>query len=98
MKTREIADFLGAEMCGDGDVEINGVASMDSASAGELAFIESNDANDLSKASCLLVPSDFVKTLGIPLIRVSNPKLAFALWPQYSIRQRTGQVKFITPL
>ena len=29
MKTREIADFLGGELCGDGNVEISGVASLE---------------------------------------------------------------------
>lgn len=85
MKTREIAEFLNAELIGDGDVEIGRVAALDSAASGEIAFIEKPDGEISSRASCLLVPMEFAaeeaKTravASVPLITVKNPKLAFA--------------------
>ena len=39
MKTRAIADLLGAELSGDPGVEIHGVASRATATKGELAFL-----------------------------------------------------------
>jgi UDP-3-O-[3-hydroxymyristoyl] glucosamine N-acyltransferase len=94
MKTQEIADFLGGELCGDGNVEISGVASLHNASEGELAFVENGATEVSSKASCVLVPGDFSHTLGAASIKVSNPKLAFArvaavLHPP---KERPGQI------
>ncbi len=78
MKVREIAEFLRGELEGDGDVDIKGVASLDKASAGEIAFIEKVDGEIVSGASCLIVPNDFQAAVGTPYIMTANPKLAFA--------------------
>ena len=78
MKTREIAEFLRAEMSGEGEVEIKRVAAIDTAGPGDITFVE-KAAGDLSTAaSCLIVPADLSNDIEIPFIRVSNPKLAFA--------------------
>ena len=79
MNTQEIADFLSAELVGDGSIEINGVAALAAASSGEIAFVEKAGVDFLSAASCLIVPTDFNSDKALPLIRTSNPKLAFAL-------------------
>jgi len=78
MKTQAIADLLGAELSGDPNIEIQGVASRGTATKGDLAFIENSDGEVSSNASCLLVPLDLASRPAIPIIRVENPKLAFA--------------------
>lgn len=81
MKTREIAEFLKAELIGDGDVEINGVAALDSAGKGEVAFVEKADSSIATGASCLIVPqkTEPRAAASVAYIGVDNPKLAFAL-------------------
>jgi UDP-3-O-[3-hydroxymyristoyl] glucosamine N-acyltransferase len=77
MKTREIAELVGGELAGDGNVEIDSVASLETATHGQIAFAEKSDA-DLGDASCVLVRrSQTVETSAI-LVRVDDPKLAFA--------------------
>ena len=78
MKTQEIADFLSASLQGDGSIEIVGVADIQSASAGEIAFVEKAGAEVNSRAACLIVPMDFAGDGSTPLIKTADPKLAFA--------------------
>lgn len=78
MRTREIAEFLSAELIGDGDVEIHSVAALATASTGEIAFIEKADVEITSAAACLIVPVTFAVQTTAPQIRVSDPKLALA--------------------
>ncbi len=78
MKTQEIADFLSAKLVGDGNVEIEGVASLSAASAGEIAFVEKADPGASTNASCLIVPLDFSLKVSQPFIRTKNPKLVFS--------------------
>lgn len=78
MKTQEIADFLDAELIGDGDILIERVASFAKASAGELAFTDKSDGDLGTGASCILVPVDFAADTAKTIIRIENPKLAFA--------------------
>ena len=78
MKTREIAEFLSAELIGDGDIEITAVAALATASVGEIAFVEKADVEISLSAACLIVPADFAAKTIAPQIRVSDPKLAFA--------------------
>jgi UDP-3-O-[3-hydroxymyristoyl] glucosamine N-acyltransferase len=76
MKTREIAEFLDAELVGDGDIEIVSVGALDSAKEGQIAFVERSDKGVVTAASCLIVPVDFSDT--VTHIKVADPKLAFA--------------------
>jgi UDP-3-O-[3-hydroxymyristoyl] glucosamine N-acyltransferase len=78
MKTREIAEFLSAELVGDGNVEIERVAALDAASTGEIAFVEKPNDEIVSDASCLIVPIDFSAQVARPVIKAKDPKLAFA--------------------
>jgi UDP-3-O-[3-hydroxymyristoyl] glucosamine N-acyltransferase len=78
MKTREIADFLHAELVGDGDVEISRVADVQNAVSGDISFVEKPNAAFLTKASCLLVPLGAANEFSGTLIEVKDPKLAFA--------------------
>jgi len=78
MRTREIAEFLGAELSGNGDIEIESVSALDRASKGEIAFVDKADGNSDSKASCLIVPLAFSADVPQPIVKTANPKLAFS--------------------
>jgi UDP-3-O-[3-hydroxymyristoyl] glucosamine N-acyltransferase len=78
MKTRDIAEFLGAELSGDTDIEIERVAALATASTGEITFVEKADSDIKTRASCLIVPIDFSYDLLQPVIKTANPKLAFS--------------------
>ena len=78
MKTKDIAEFLAAELVGDPDVEITGMAAVDSAKTGDIVYL-SKDVEVLSSASAAIVPKNFDRNSTIPLIKASDPKLAFTL-------------------
>lgn len=78
MKTSEIAELVGGELHGDGQVEIFSCASADAADAGQIAFVEKSDTTPESKASCLFVPIDTPVNDSQTVIKTARPKLAFA--------------------
>ncbi|MGI8668216.1 MAG: UDP-3-O-(3-hydroxymyristoyl)glucosamine N-acyltransferase [Aridibacter sp.] len=81
MKVKKIADFLKGNLVGNGEIEISKIASLDNVETGEISFVEKPELlKNLSKinASCLIVPNDFDEKLSCPIIKVKNPKLAFA--------------------
>src|SRR5688572_1881300 len=85
MKAREIADLVGGELNGDTDTEITSVADIADAEPGQIAFFEKNGELPETKASCVIVPGTSLPppaetraAASVPLISVSNPKLAFA--------------------
>ncbi len=66
---------------GDGAIVISGVSQLESAAPSELSFVANRNAADnaaQSKAGCLLVPPDFENLSRRTLIRVSDPRAAFA--------------------
>jgi UDP-3-O-[3-hydroxymyristoyl] glucosamine N-acyltransferase len=79
---KEIAEFVQGGLIGDGSIEINGIASIDSASTGDLVFVE--DEKNLiramhSRASAIMVsPSAASITASKPLITCDQPRMAFA--------------------
>jgi UDP-3-O-[3-hydroxymyristoyl] glucosamine N-acyltransferase len=78
MKAIDIAKFLSAKLTGDPEADVNGFSSSATAGKGDLTFTLSNESLE-TRASVLLAPSDFdgvSNTLAV--IRVANPKLAFA--------------------
>ena len=87
----ELAAHVGGSVIGDGRIEIDRVANLDSAEWGEIAYVEDEkffETAKSSQASCLIVPAEFVAslngaetelTLKPALIEVTKPKLAFAL-------------------
>jgi UDP-3-O-[3-hydroxymyristoyl] glucosamine N-acyltransferase len=78
MKTSAIAQLLGGELIGDGEVDVASVAALSVAGDGELAFFDKAEGH-VGGAACVLVGRDFVGSADGPLIRVDDPKLAFAL-------------------
>ncbi len=80
MKLKELADILDAKLSGPGETEILGVAGIQDAESGFITFIAGlNRIKDLeqSRASAAFVPLD-TPELSLPLLRVKNPRLAFA--------------------
>jgi UDP-3-O-[3-hydroxymyristoyl] glucosamine N-acyltransferase len=78
---RELAEALGAPWEGDGDHPISGVAPVDMAGTGEITFAGGKKVAELvaaSAAGCVLVPERFTTASGRTLIRVKDPRGAFA--------------------
>jgi UDP-3-O-[3-hydroxymyristoyl] glucosamine N-acyltransferase len=78
MKTREIAEFLGGELRGDGEIEITSVADIASATTGQIAFLEKTAEAVVTNASCLITRADMNDASTPSTIVVRDPKLAFA--------------------
>ncbi len=79
MRVRELADWLGATFEGDGEREISGVKSVESAGAQDLSFVSSMKTAaqaQSSAAGCLIVPAEF--PVGRTVIRANAPRTAFA--------------------
>ncbi len=76
----EIASFLGGELDGE-DLVVDGIAGSEEASASFLTFMENEKyrgAVEASAAAGVIVPVG-TKGFSRPVIRVRNPRLAFAL-------------------
>jgi len=79
---KELAEFVQARVVGDGGVEVTGISSIQSASHGDLVFVE--DEKNLraaleSPASAVIVGSFATgKTNSKPLLVSAQPRLAFA--------------------
>lgn len=78
MKTREIAELVGGELVGDGEVEIVRAASPGAATGSCVIFIASGAEFPSTKAGCAIVPLDSDPPSGIIAVKVADPKLAFA--------------------
>src|SRR5215470_9827126 len=81
MRVRELAEWLSATFEGDGEIELAGVAPIDSAGRGDLAFVGSRKAAqqaESSAAGCLLAPMDWPSPSYRTVIRVPDPRAAFA--------------------
>ncbi len=77
MNLKKIAEITDGILEGDGEIEIVGVASLETAEIGEISFIEATEKEFETNASCLFVPENFSQK-NTAIIRVKNPKLAFA--------------------
>ncbi|MDD5006196.1 MAG: UDP-3-O-(3-hydroxymyristoyl)glucosamine N-acyltransferase [Candidatus Omnitrophica bacterium] len=77
---REIADLLGAEVIGDPDVVITGVASVKEAKKGDITFISNPKylpfINE-TKASAVIASAK-IEGFSRPVVKTNNPSLAFA--------------------
>jgi UDP-3-O-[3-hydroxymyristoyl] glucosamine N-acyltransferase len=79
MKLIELGRRIDAELRGDGDVEITGVAGLDDAEPGTLSFLsDAKHAHKLAttRASAVVVRPDAADTM-MPTLRAPNPYLAF---------------------
>ena len=77
----ELAQFVDARIVGNGEIEVNGVASLESAAPGDIAYLDDEKFFAVaakSQASCVIVRAD--SELDLPCqLKVKNPKLAFSL-------------------
>ncbi|HUT73306.1 MAG TPA: UDP-3-O-(3-hydroxymyristoyl)glucosamine N-acyltransferase [Armatimonadota bacterium] len=76
----QLAQKLGGEAVGPGELVIAGVSSYESAGGSDLAFVDSPRLLPLaerSRAAALIVPREIVSAAK-PIIRADNPRLAFA--------------------
>ena len=81
MRVRELAEWLGATFEGDGEKELTGVAPLEAAGASEISFVGSRKAAaqaENSAAGCLLVPLEWPSPSYRTVIRVPEPRTAFA--------------------
>ena len=79
-RLRELAEWVGGKVIGDGEVEILRVASIDEAKAGEITFIANPKYLSKlaqTKASAIIVSPEITQAEK-PLLCVTNPYLAFA--------------------
>jgi UDP-3-O-[3-hydroxymyristoyl] glucosamine N-acyltransferase len=97
MKTvSQLSDRVGGQVFGNGATIIERVASLETASERDIAYVEDDKfftAAGASQAACLLVPKD--ANINAPCrIEVSNPKLAFALIAEilHPPKQRRPQI------
>lgn len=88
----QLAEHVAGRVVGDGQVTVYGLASLETAGDGTIAYVEDPKhfaAAKTSRASCLIVPQSFASSTatgaggeGTPhssvLIEVARPKLAFA--------------------
>lgn len=77
----ELADLVGGEIIGDPEVRIHGLADLDMAGPGEIAFIVKNrrDAEiSATRAEAVIVPLS-VDQAEKPVIRVKDPNVAAAI-------------------
>ncbi len=81
MRTRELAEWLGATFEGDGEKELTGVAPIETAGAADLSFVGSRQGlrqAEVSAAGCLIVPADYQNAAGRTVIRALEPRTSFA--------------------
>ena len=77
----KLAEAVGGRVCGDGNVELTGIASIESAAAGELVFVEDvkNLQLALASAASAVIAGEFAGDGAKPLLIARQPRLAFAL-------------------
>ena len=79
MKLIEIAEFLNGEVVGDSDMEITGLAKIESAQSGELTFLANQKYSkylEETNASAIIV-SKTQESVKLPHIKVDDPYFAF---------------------
>lgn len=79
-RLKELAEWVGGTIIGDGEIEISGVAAIEEAKVGEITFI--SDPKFLRKlnetnASAVIVATEITQ-VNKPFLRVPNPYLAYA--------------------
>ena len=80
MKLKEIAEILGGEIRGDGEVEITGAAGIYEAHEKEITFLTGTKlARELKKSPAgAVIVKDFNTEIEKPQVKVKNPHFAFA--------------------
>ena len=100
-----LADLCGGSLKGDGERSISGANTVEEAGPDELAFVANRKAEKaagVSRAGCLIVSSDFAAVGDWALIRVADPRAAFAraletLYPSAKIDPFIHSTAIIAP-
>jgi len=76
---KEIAELVGGELAGDGEIKINGLSNITMAHEGDLIFAVPPHLDEAKTcaASAVLIPLD-IKDFPKPAIKVADPRAAFA--------------------
>ena len=76
---KELADYVGGTVSGDGSLEIHGLDNIEGAGQGNLTFAVEPHIEEAkgTKASAVMLPED-VAEFPLPSIRVKEPRSAFA--------------------
>lgn len=80
MTLKEITDRIGGELIGDPSVTVHTITNLEGASPGALIWIEKNrylKAAEKTEAAAIICNRK-IESSGKPMIRVDNPRLAFA--------------------
>lgn len=78
---QQLADAIGAEVDGDGSLIITAVATLASATPGQIAFLANakyRSQLDTTRASAVIVAPDIEVPAGIAAVRTKNPYAGFA--------------------
>jgi UDP-3-O-[3-hydroxymyristoyl] glucosamine N-acyltransferase len=78
----QIAAAIGARLAGRGSLVVTGLASLTEAGPGQLSFLANPRYRELalaSRATALIVPTDYPADGGPALLRVADPYAAYAL-------------------
>ena len=93
VRVDELAGQLGIPFEGDGSIELREAAPLDTAAAGQLAFVASVKAAASARGSsaCLIVPPVYPRPEQQTVLRADNPRAAFAralalLYPPETVR------------
>ena len=78
---KEIAEIVGGELIGDGNIKITGLDSIETARAGDLTFADEKHVAEAknSAASAVIISKNFSGELPANVIKADNPKVAFAM-------------------
>lgn len=80
MKLSDIAEKLEANLIGDGNIDISGVAPIEEAGVGDITFLANTKYTKYLtelKASAILVPPEVNKAGGSAILQIGNPYYAF---------------------
>ena len=83
---KEVAEFLRARLVGDGSVQVTGVASLQSASSGDLVFIDEEKKlrEAMQSGAAAVIAGKFAgEPSSKPLLVCDQPRLAFARAAQF---------------
>ena len=96
---KELADYVGGEVVGNGDVKINGVQTLDDACEGHISFIANEKyvckLNETQASAIIVGPQ--IQQAEKPLLVIHNPYLAYAKILKYLAYQPPKLPKSIDP-
>ena len=98
-KMQEVADYLGGALIGDAHAEVSGVASIRSAKAGDLVFVEDkkNLQSALSSGATAVIAGEFAGNdiKSKPLLLTAQPRLAFARAAAWLLSEQASSARSI---